>query len=183
MYSKSIARHIVLQGASLYKTSMIGKLNIRQIPVQQQNGAIDCGLYAIAYATELCHGRTPRNARFHQEGMRQHLHRCLSQGVIESFPMVSQGGASNIYQILPKRSKVYSFKLYCFCSMPESYDNMVKCTGCKEWIHYACGGISDEDDIPKYWQCFRCRGLGRKIAGIPLEFKTKFPAKKHASKE
>ena len=43
--------------------------------VQQQKGAIDCGLFAIAFAYHLAAGEDPEKLFFHQNKMRLHLSR------------------------------------------------------------------------------------------------------------
>ena len=45
---------------------------------------MDCGLYAIAYATYLAHGKDPKRLTtryFKQELMRYHLVKCFEQGL------------------------------------------------------------------------------------------------------
>ena len=50
------------------------------VPVlPKQKGPMDCGLYAIAYATYLAHGKDPQCLTTHyfkQELMRYHLVKC-----------------------------------------------------------------------------------------------------------
>ena len=48
-------------------------LHIHKISVQQQQGTLDCGLFAIAYAVEICFGRNPQCASFNQKQMHEHL--------------------------------------------------------------------------------------------------------------
>ena len=46
---------------------------VQQAHMQQQTGASDCGLFAIATATAICNGQKPENIQFDQIQMRQHL--------------------------------------------------------------------------------------------------------------
>ena len=59
-------------------------LKIHKLPVQQQKGVLDCGLFAIAFALEICMGKNPQYILFEQTKMRQHLHSCLSEGIYEA---------------------------------------------------------------------------------------------------
>ena len=50
---------------------------------------MDCGLYAITYATYLAYGKDPQCLTTHyfkQELMRYHLVKCLEQGHLTEFP-------------------------------------------------------------------------------------------------
>ena len=44
----------LLQIATLYKPHKKENITVKRLPVQQQRGHTDCGLFAIAFATELC---------------------------------------------------------------------------------------------------------------------------------
>ena len=46
---------IFLDIASIYKCDR-RYLSIEQLPVQQQDGNVDCGLFALAFAIESCQG-------------------------------------------------------------------------------------------------------------------------------
>ena len=54
--------------------------------VTQQTGTVDCGLFAIANLTAICHGERPENFRFHQKQMRQHLLSCPENQELLPFP-------------------------------------------------------------------------------------------------
>ena len=57
--------------------------------VPKQEGPMDCGLYAIAYATYFAYGKDPQCLTTHyfkQELMRYHLVKCLEQGHLTEFP-------------------------------------------------------------------------------------------------
>ena len=51
-----------------------------------QQGSKDCGLFAIAYATEITYGHDPSSFIFHQSKLRQHLHDCLISKSLTKFP-------------------------------------------------------------------------------------------------
>ena len=54
--------------------------------IQAQPNLNDCGLYAIACATEITHGHDPVLCAFNNAAMRSHLISCLETGYIERFP-------------------------------------------------------------------------------------------------
>jgi hypothetical protein len=56
--------------------------------VQQQSDEIMCGLFAIAFAFDLCHGINPVDRHYDEKKMREHLLKCLKQGYFEEFPLV-----------------------------------------------------------------------------------------------
>jgi hypothetical protein len=80
----TIEMSLLLQIATVYGPG--GILRVRKESVQQQVGHTDCGCFAIAFATEVCHGRNPSTVSFNQERMRVHLHSCLQKGEMSAFP-------------------------------------------------------------------------------------------------
>ena len=55
-------------------------------PICKQRGSTDCGLFAVALATELCLGSDVTKLSFDQSKMRKHLYKCLRKRVMEPFP-------------------------------------------------------------------------------------------------
>ena len=53
---------------------------------QFQKGGSDCGLFAIAFATDLCHGNNPASYRYDQDKLRSHLLECLRLKKMTPFP-------------------------------------------------------------------------------------------------
>ena len=51
--------------------------------IQQQTNAYDCGIYAIACATELALGFDPVLCSWDCEHMREHLLNCLERGKMD----------------------------------------------------------------------------------------------------
>ena len=121
----------VLQIAKIYslpKSQSV--LQIHKMSVQQQHGTLDCGLFAIAYAVEVCLGRKPQCASFIQKKMREHLFACLTKGMLTPFPITSNS------EMLPRPTPVvHKIQLYCICRMPEEYEEMISCDICQEWFH------------------------------------------------
>lgn len=54
--------------------------------VERREGSNDCGVYAIAYATDLAHGRNPYRYSYLQADMRKHLMECLEKEFLSPFP-------------------------------------------------------------------------------------------------
>ena len=78
--SSPITKTTELQLAKIYSPSPSkSSLRVEIASVQQQQGLHDCGLFAIAYATEICLGRKPDEAQFDKNLMRQHLIKCLNE--------------------------------------------------------------------------------------------------------
>ena len=163
-----ITRSLLLQIASVFKPDKgASKLYINRLCVQQQSGTLDCGLFAIAFAVEICRGNNPREVEFVQAKMRDHLLNCLELKTFEIFP----GKRCQLKKKPQDESKVYSTHIYCYCRYPETYDKeMVECTACKEWYHFSCIGVS-KSDVEGNWLCNKCCGRGDpKKLGKPEEF-------------
>ena len=58
--------------------------------VHQQAGGVDCGIFAIAYAIDLCNGIDPSTIFYDQSKMREHLFISLTNKVVERFPVYNQ---------------------------------------------------------------------------------------------
>lgn len=143
----------VLQLGKLYSIpANHSSLMIRRQSVQQQKGSVDCGLFSIAYAVEVCSGNSPEVAIFAQERMRQHVLHCLTKGSVQPFPYMLQIEDT---VVRPKRG-VLSIEVFCFCKMPAQFDtDMVECDVCERWYHCSCV-LLDPSGIPDYWECPQC---------------------------
>ena len=113
--------------------------------VQQQTSHVDCGVFAIAFATALAFGQDPSKLRFDVPKMRPHLVECLKLKKMSPFPEMKPG-CSDI--VLSKR-KFYTVELFCSCRMPyekpkSEADLMAQCGSCKEWFHQRCEKIALE---------------------------------------
>ena len=95
------------------------ELRVEICPAQQQDGTVDCGVFAIAFATDLCSGLEPVAAIYDQEKMRQHLLTCLQNRKLLPFPRMKKAGKIN-------SRVIKTISLYCSCRLPEEFDsNMV----------------------------------------------------------
>ena len=86
----TLERSVELQIAQIYGPACAkeNSLTIRKLAVQQQQGTHDCGLFAVAYATEVCFGKDPALVTYDQPKMSSHLVDCFEQGILARFPQV-----------------------------------------------------------------------------------------------
>ena len=160
MVMDSLSLFIGLNSSSIFQICNIYKvprtksiLKIQRLAVQQQQGVSDCGLFAVAYAMEVCAGSNPEHVQFDQCRMRNHLYNCLRHGTITAFPKVQSS------EYLPRPTpSVKNIKVYCLCRMPDDYDNqMVCCDQCDEWFHLSCLNLRSRDvNKNKEWKCNEC---------------------------
>ena len=111
----------ILQIARIYSIRRSKSfLEIQMLSVQQQKGAFDCALFAIANATEVCEGNNPEHVKYDQTKMRDHLLNCFGSRKLTTFPkMIEQ-------EILPRPTRVYhKIEVFCYCRMPEEYDYLM----------------------------------------------------------
>ena len=80
--------------------------------VQRQVGASDCGLFSLAFATDLCHGLDPAHLKYDQGAMRQHYVNCLENGAMVPFPRTTQRVP---FHLGCNKSTV---AIYCICRLP-----------------------------------------------------------------
>lgn len=81
------APSVHLQFGALYGVrAKRGSLRVDICHVAIQEGSNDCGLFAIAYATELAHGGDPAKVVYSQGEMRSHFIKCLENGIPTPFP-------------------------------------------------------------------------------------------------
>ena len=60
-------------------------LLISSVPVQQQRGSCDCGVFVIANAFHLASGNDLEHVAFDQTKMRSHLMECFEKKVLSPF--------------------------------------------------------------------------------------------------
>lgn len=118
--------------------------------VQQQGGASDCGLFAIAFAVHILRGDKIEDVEFDQRKMRSHLSSCFRKKQLLPFPTLKQPG----YR-LTRYFPYVSLSIYCYCKMPETYGDMVQCDDCDEWYHMKCVEV-ESSGIAGKWLCRAC---------------------------
>ena len=159
----SVERSIVLQIAKIYGSAYAKEksiLNIHKADVQQQlPSTLDCGLFTVAFATEVCFQQDPTKAKFHQQRMRAHLRECIENKKMTRFPQ--RRLLKNHVSKTTKPGIVIPINLYCYCSLPEEYDNMIECDTCHKWFHLSCAGIVEtrrKQLKTLTWKCNTCEG-------------------------
>ena len=119
--------------------------------VQVQRGSSDCGLFALAFATSLCHGEDPGQLNYVQHELREHLLVCLQNRTITPFP-----------RRIRKRKKIKArsqvvLQLHCYCRLPES-GKMIQCDRCHIWFHTTCINSTPKTFKKNIeWFCSRCK--------------------------
>lgn len=159
MGGRQIKRHVGKQVASILNEEG-PTITINVKPVQQQINGVDCGVFALAFATSILHGESPENTTYSVESLHQHLHQCLEDRRMETFPTVKS------HQFQRSHSSKVVLKVFCLCRMPwykadkDDRDlQMVECESCFNWFHRKCASIPDgvfnvKCSIP--WKCLTC---------------------------
>ena len=75
-----------------------------------QSNSIDCGVYAVAFLIDLCHGRDPASCQYAgSKELCQHLVICFGNGHMSPFPATST---------LKKNALLKELNVYCKCRLP-----------------------------------------------------------------
>jgi len=126
------------------KSSTI-QLNLNKVQVQRNS--VDCGVYAIAYLTDLCHGKDPASCKYAGAvELRDHLISCFENGRMSPFPSSD---------IVKEKALIQQFQVYCSCRLPRAIDHvknpppeeaviMIQCHICDNLYHHSCVGITKE---------------------------------------
>jgi hypothetical protein len=128
--------------------------------VQQQEGCIDCGLFALAFAVHTALGDDLTMMMFNQSLMRPHLVNCLRDGVFKPFPHKKVQTIPIDFTAMGTHGPYLSFfqlELFCECLMPETYDNMVACDECELWYHLRCVNLPELPAEDQHWICAKCK--------------------------
>ena len=121
--------------------------------VQRQVGGSDCGLFSLAFATDLCHGIDPTNQKYNQGSMRQHYVNCLENGAMSPFPKTEKRVPRYLGSIKS------SVAIYCVCRLPYDREEYVQCSNgkCKKWYHPTCVKIPAwAINSNRKWRCNKC---------------------------
>ena len=62
------------------------KVTVKFARCQKQVGGVDCGLFAIAFATAIVFGKPPNKFKLIQQELRSHLINCFNKGKMSLFP-------------------------------------------------------------------------------------------------
>lgn len=118
--------------------------------VQRQRTAVNCGLFALAFAHHLCSGQDPEQVIFREDVMRKHFIQCLQDEQMKPFPSAPRKTT------LRHRPLTGSLNVYCTCRLPDIGDQMLQCDNCTYWFHFTC--IKDAKKLAKEksWLCPLC---------------------------
>ena len=122
------------------------------VKVQKQIGGSDFGLFAVAFATDLCFGLDPHNQKYKQNETHQHFIRCLESGKITPFPKTDRRVQTHL-----SYNKT-AIKIFCLCRLPNDKKEYVECFSCKGWYHPECASIPTwavNSKVP--WKCPKCK--------------------------
>ena len=136
------------------KSSM---LTFEIVNVQSQSNSYDCGVFAIAFATEIAHGNNPVSMHFDDMVMRRHLMECFKACHMSSFPCRRQ-------RRIPFGSRVKFYiqqPIYCTCRTVNNIKRpMILCDFCKNWFHLECENVQEGDvavQKQNKWKCSQCK--------------------------
>lgn len=120
--------------------------------VQRQANDKDCGLFALAFSTDVCHGIDPATQSYDQVKLREHYVSCLDSRNMVPFPRTTRRVP---YHLTTRNTTVPIFRV---CRMPNDKKEYVQCSQCCGWYHPTCV------NIPMYaistnrkWRCDKCR--------------------------
>ncbi|XP_053382469.1 uncharacterized protein LOC128549555 [Mercenaria mercenaria] len=124
--------------------------------IQRQENSSDCGVFAVAYLTELLMTNFTVDVstiRFDISKMRAHLYECISKCSFSAFPKINK-----MPKMPCKDARVQTVRLYCTRKLPDIVEDMVKCDNKKcrhKWYHKKCVGFV-ETVRGKTWLCHFC---------------------------
>ena len=131
--------------------SPINQITFRMVNIQRQPNESDCGVFAVATATEIVHGKDPILSFWDVSRMRTHLIECLEAKYIECFPQARtrRMPCGNRYK------KVIQDTVFCICRMPNDKSMpMIQCDRCMLWYHKSCMQLDPEESLTEtYWVC------------------------------
>lgn len=129
------------------------KIGFKVHKIQFQKGSVDCGLFAIAYATDLAFGNDPASFKYDQTVLRTHFLDCIAKNELVPFPKDVIGYT---------KPKIEHIKIYCSCRLPDNgKEKMAKCVSCSEWFHQSCQRIPPSvfNDKKSLWKCSQCTSV------------------------
>lgn len=143
----------ILEQACSILHSPAKSITVKIVAVQQQHRPTQCGLYALAFATDLCNNVDPFSRVYYESKFRDHLLKCFVSEKIASFP-----SRDRKIVLAERLTKVIMTDIFCICRLPEKLP-MACCDLCSEWHHPSCVTIPDDvfSDSNVKWWCSRCK--------------------------
>lgn len=148
-----VTQHTKEQVASLLHCTSSDTIQIQVQPVQTQTNGIDCGVFALAFATSLCYGKDPCEVSFSRRVMRQHVWSCIETKSLSMFPHTKRVCSPGLVACV-------RVPIYCSCQSSSTKGNMVQCDSCERWFHQFCEQICDKffrGAKSKSWVCLNCK--------------------------
>ena len=139
---------------SFFKSSS-DSIHFDLMNIQSQLNGSDCGLFALACATELAYGKDPVLCRWDCSMMRPHLIKCLEQGKMIEFPTDGRRRVPLGMRIRKSTTET----IYCTCRMPnvDKQRAMIKCDRCLKWFHKDCMSLDIKKSYrDEEWVCYGC---------------------------
>ena len=135
-YYPSVDTDTQLKVCSLLKARKLDSVTFNMANIQKQSNSVDCGLFAIASATELSLMRDPCLCHWDDSQFRPHLVRCLEEGKLRPFPLLQRLNVRFGKRYLGATTIV---EVCCMCRMPSNRNQqLVKCEKCPRLLHMGC---------------------------------------------
>ncbi|XP_078662108.1 uncharacterized protein LOC144906058 [Branchiostoma floridae x Branchiostoma belcheri] len=109
-------------------------LFVKRPTVQRQTNAVDCGLFAIAWAVDIAEGQDVSRVVYDDEKMRSHLEMCFKQEKLTPFPRLH----GYIARAGPARVEHVSLVCRCAQGQGERLGRMGRCKVCRRILHVSC---------------------------------------------
>ena len=146
---------IVQQACTILQSLKLDRFSLNVVNVSPQLGSVDCGLFAIAMATDICNGIDPAAVDYKQDAMRSHLVTSFEKQYLSPFPSFAHKSL--------RKQVVFTLDvdLHCMCRQPEQLP-MVCCDGCDTWYHPDCIDVHIPDEVfdetgDISWYCPSCK--------------------------
>ena len=131
----SISDAIVNTVCSFFKWRATDHFNFDMVNLQRQTNSYDCGVFCVAFATELAYGGDPAKCSWYLSRMRSHLIQGLENRKLQPFPKMGRCTVRLGARIFKSRQ----ITIYCVCHMPNDPQKaMVQCCSCLKWLHIDC---------------------------------------------
>ena len=138
---------------SFFKWRATGHLNFDMVNLQRQTNSYDCGVFCVAFTTELAYGGDPANCSWYLSRMRSHLIQGLENRKLQPFPKMGRRTVRLGARIFKSRQ----ITIYCVCHMPNDPQKaMVQCCSCLKWFHIDCCIPDKSVDLSEKWSCSKC---------------------------
>ena len=154
---RTIGSSVIKQVCCLMK-SPAKKISFNVVDVMRQRNSYDCGLHAVAAATDIVFRKDPAKSQWDLQKLRPHLIHCLKRHKMTPFPVMAERRIR-----FACRVKSYSdVEIHCSCRMPydcKEPDGMIQCHMCNVWYHGRCIAINIDDYKHCNWLCTECTSI------------------------